>query len=138
MKKPFVVINSAITADGKISTKKRIPTKISSKEDFERVKNLRDDFDAIMIGVGTLLADDPELKGKNLIRIIVDSEGKTPPESEIFDQKNVVLAVSKKIKKKRTEKLEKKAKIIVCGEEKVNLKKLLPKLRDLNIDKLSV
>ena len=59
MTRPFVFINSAMSADGKISTIDRRQVKISGREDLARVDRLRSDSDAVMVGVGTVLADDP-------------------------------------------------------------------------------
>lgn len=65
MDRPFIFINSAMSADGKLSTKERKQVKISGKLDFERVDELRAHSDAIMVGIGTLLADDPSLTVKS-------------------------------------------------------------------------
>lgn len=59
MNRPFVFINSAMSADGKISSRDRRQIRISGKEDLMRVDELRAASDAIMVGVGTVLADDP-------------------------------------------------------------------------------
>ena len=65
MTRPFVFINSAMSADGKISTIDRRQVKISGREDLARVDRLRSDSDAVMVGVGTVLADDPGLGVKS-------------------------------------------------------------------------
>ncbi|MEF8831433.1 MAG: dihydrofolate reductase family protein, partial [Halobacteriales archaeon] len=54
-----VVVNAAISADGKLSSRRREQIAISGPEDFRRVDRLRADSDAVMVGVGTVLADDP-------------------------------------------------------------------------------
>ena len=61
MERPFVFINVAATADGKIDTFERRGATISSARDWERVDRLRADSDAIMIGGHTLHGDDPKL-----------------------------------------------------------------------------
>ncbi|MGZ5539270.1 MAG: dihydrofolate reductase family protein, partial [Halobacteriota archaeon] len=86
--RPFVIINSAMSVDGKISTVARKQVRISGKEDMQRVDALKARTDAVMVGVGTVLADDPKLtvksdilkhervaKGRteNPLRIVVDS-----------------------------------------------------------------
>ena len=65
MERPFVFINAAMSADGKISTVKRTQTRISGTEDFERVDSLRARSDAIMVGIGTVLADNSSLTVKS-------------------------------------------------------------------------
>ena len=108
MDRPFVFINSAMSADGKLSTKERKQVRISGKLDFERVDELRAQIDAIMVGIGTVLSDDPSLtvksperraarkaagKSENPVRIIVDSSARTPLDADIFkkgDRKSVV------------------------------------------------
>ncbi|PTD93780.1 2,5-diamino-6-(ribosylamino)-4(3H)-pyrimidinone 5'-phosphate reductase [archaeon SCG-AAA382B04] len=138
MSKPFVLINSAITADGKLSTREKMQIEISSKEDFERVKRLREKFDAIMVGVGTVLADNPSLKG-NIIRVVADSGGKTPLNSKVLNGSNrAIIALSERAPRDKRVALEEKAEVLVCGEEKVDLNLLLEKLGSLGISKLMV
>jgi 2,5-diamino-6-(ribosylamino)-4(3H)-pyrimidinone 5'-phosphate reductase len=61
MNRPFVFINVAMTADGKIDTLARKGAAISSQRDKERVDQLRAESDAIMVGGRTLLDEDPKL-----------------------------------------------------------------------------
>jgi riboflavin-specific deaminase-like protein len=65
MKRPFVILNIAMTADGKTDTVFRKGASISSPEDIDRVDHLRADVDAIMVGGRTLLDDDPRLMVKS-------------------------------------------------------------------------
>ena len=58
--KPYVILNAAMTLDGKIATKTG-NSEISGKEDLIRVHELRKEMDAIMVGINTLLADNPRL-----------------------------------------------------------------------------
>ena len=58
--KPYVILNAAMTLDGKIATKTG-SSEISGKEDLERVHEIRKEVDGIMVGIGTVLADDPRL-----------------------------------------------------------------------------
>src|SRR3972149_5350146 len=84
-KKPFVLLKVAMSLDGKIATCKRGSKWITSEPSRERVHNLRDEVDAVMVGIGTVLQDNPNLtvslkRGnvKNPIRIIVDSQLRIP------------------------------------------------------------
>jgi len=82
-----------MSADGKIAGVERKQVRISSDEDMERVKELRKKYDAILVGVGTILADDPHLTVKGLdydtnpIRIVLDPHGKTPDDAQVLDER---------------------------------------------------
>ena len=83
-----VIINGAMTLDGKIATASG-DSKISSKEDLVRVHRLRASVDAIVVGISTIVADDPRLtvrlaKGPSPTRVIVDSRGRLPLESRVL------------------------------------------------------
>src|SRR5690242_6342637 len=65
MTRPFVFINVAMTADGKIDTFERKGSAISSARDKERVDQLRAEADAVMVGGRTLLDEDPKLTVKS-------------------------------------------------------------------------
>lgn len=134
--KPFVLLNSAMTVDGKIATENS-SMKISGEQDLIRVHELRKKYDAIMVGINTVIVDNPKLtihkikasKKDNPIRIIIDSKGRTPSDALVLnnDAKTIII-VSKKAPKKNLEKLEKKCDILVCGDEQVNLKEAMRKL----------
>ena len=89
--RPFIHVNCAMSADGKIAGSNRKQVRISSEEDKQRVKNLRRQYDAILVGVGTVLADDPHLTVKgaayeeNPIRIVIDPHGRTPHEAIVVN-----------------------------------------------------
>lgn len=77
--RPRIILSTAISIDGKIATKTN-DSKLSSKEDIKRLHKLRSKVDAILVGKNTVSRDDPILtvryaKGKNPIRIILDSQG---------------------------------------------------------------
>ena len=97
--RPYVVVNVAMSADGKLSTRERRQVKISGAQDFNRVDRLKASSDAVMVGIGTVLADDPSLtvKGEECrqhrinrgvdehpARIVVDSRARIPPEASIL------------------------------------------------------
>ena len=89
--RPFVHINCAMSADGKIAGAERKQVRISSEEDKARVKGLRMRYDAILVGVGTVISDDPHLtvKGRsrdeNQVRVIIDPNGRTPADAKAVD-----------------------------------------------------
>ena len=117
------------------------------KNDSIRLHKLRSKVDAILIGKNTLLQDDPLLtvrhtKGKNPIRIILDSKGTISINSKIIKTSNeipTIVAVSKKISKVNLLKLKKlPIEIIVAGENSVNLKLLMKKLSNKKIKTILV
>ena len=63
--RPYVIVNIAMSADGKISTRERRQVRISGAQDFTRVDQLKAGCDAVMVGIGTVLADDPSLTVKS-------------------------------------------------------------------------
>lgn len=80
-----------MSADGKIAGPERKQVTISSEEDLLRVRNLRKRYDAILVGVGTIIADDSHLTAKgadreaNPARIVIDPNGRTPDNARVLD-----------------------------------------------------
>jgi 2,5-diamino-6-(ribosylamino)-4(3H)-pyrimidinone 5'-phosphate reductase len=153
--KPFVFINAAMSADGKISTVVRKQTRISGEEDFDRVDALKAECDAIMVGIGTVLADNPSLtvksenrreerksagKDENPLRIVVDSRARTPVDAEILNkgEGKRIIAVSKQAIIADVGRLGEKAEILVCGKEEVDLKNFLYLLWQRGVSRLMV
>jgi 2,5-diamino-6-(ribosylamino)-4(3H)-pyrimidinone 5'-phosphate reductase len=144
--RPRVILSGAISIDGKIATSKN-DSKLSSQKDIQRLHKLRSSVDAILIGKNTVSRDNPLLtvryvKGKNPIRIILDSKGTISKKSKIIESSNTIptiIAVSKKISKKNLEQLEKfPVEIIIAGNDSVNLKLLLKKLAKKKIKTILV
>ncbi len=133
--RPHVILNAGVTADGKIATRTG-DCAISSKEDLKRVHRIREKVDAIMVGIGTVLDDDPRLSihkidsdTKNPIRVVADSKARIPLSARMFNEKGTtIIAVSAKADKKRVRQIEELAEVIMCGAEKVDLKCLMRKL----------
>jgi len=103
---------------------------------------LRAGSDAIMIGIGTVLADNPSLtvksekrreerrkagKSANPLRIVVDSKAKTPVDAAILNkgEGKRLIAVSERAIVEDMEGLGEKAEVLICGKEEVDLKRLL-------------
>lgn len=82
-----VHVNAAVSADGKLSTRRREQLVISGSTDFERVEELRGAVDAVLVGVGTVLADDPSLTAETGTprRVVLDSSGRTPPDAAVLE-----------------------------------------------------
>ena len=113
--KPYVYLNAAMTADGKIATKDS-SLKISGEDDLIRVHQIRKDVDAIMVGINTVIIDDPKLtihkidaeKSDNPIRVIIDSNGRIPPTSRLLndDAAKTIVVIAEDAPQENIEKLE--------------------------------
>jgi 2,5-diamino-6-(ribosylamino)-4(3H)-pyrimidinone 5'-phosphate reductase len=144
--RPYVILSAAISIDGKIATRTG-NSKLSSTEDFLRLHKLRSKVDGIIVGKNTVMKDNPSLtvrhtKGKNPIRIILDSKGSITAKSKILQTSNkipTIIAVSKAISKSNLQKLNKvPVEIITVGKNSVNIKSLLEKLSEKNIKSILV
>ncbi|MBX4263936.1 bifunctional diaminohydroxyphosphoribosylaminopyrimidine deaminase/5-amino-6-(5-phosphoribosylamino)uracil reductase RibD [Clostridium estertheticum] len=148
-KKPFCIMKTAMTIDGKIATTTGDSKWISNEKSRASVHELRNRVSGIMVGIGTVLSDNPELttrrEGKisiNPVRIIIDSTAKVPLDSKVLkcDKKTRTIIVTTKfasdtkicaIKQKGAEV------IITPGESKwVNLNYLMKVLGDMGIDSI--
>lgn len=90
-----------MSVDGKIALPTRKQTRISDEEDLRRVHQLRATCDAVLVGVGTVLADNPKLtvnpeyaSGRNPLRVVLDSEGRTPEDAEVLNRAAPTLIVT--------------------------------------------
>lgn len=140
--RPYVIINCAMSADGKIALPSRIQTRISNEEDIRRVYELRNRCDAILVGINTVLSDDPKLivkseyvkKRKKPIRIVLDSKGRVPMNAKILDSSaKTIVVTSEQCKRKIT-----KAEVIKCGNSRVDLHRALSILYDRGIKSLLI
>ena len=145
-KRPFVVLKAAMSLDGKIATKTGESKWISSEESRLQVHNLRSKLSGIMVGVNTVIKDNPELTsriegGNDPIRIIVDSTLRIPMDSNVLqnkDNKTIIATTSKANNKKMQEILNKGVRVLTVNENngKVDLSELITKLGELNIDSI--
>lgn len=143
-----IIINSAMTVDGKISSSTG-DSKISSREDLVRLHKLRANVDAIMVGINTVIIDDPMLnvrlsnsKRKIPTRIIIDSTGKIPIDSKILKSASFIdtlIIVTKKTHADIIKKINSfGAKTFVIGTKLVDLPKLFDVLYKMGYKKILV
>ncbi len=139
--RPFVLVNCAMSADGKIAGPERTQVAISSDEDKARAKGLRRKYDAILVGVGTVIADDPHLTLKDLdydtnpIRIVLDPHGRTPDDARILDDRAPTIMVTLEGCDREWDCEE----IYRLGKDEIDLKALLETLaEDVGIESLLV
>ena len=150
-----VQVNAAMSVDGKLSTRERRQVKISGSDDFARVTHLRKECDAIAVGVGTVMADNPHLvlddeeardarradgKPASPHRIVLDSTGRTPTDASILDSEaKTFIVVSKRAKSDSKQALRKAgAEIIDTHTERVSIETLLTELDNSGVEHLVV
>lgn len=155
MERPYIIVNLAMSADGKISTRERRQVRISGPSDFARVDRLKAGCDGIMVGIGTVLADDPSLtvKSPHLVeervrrghpehpaRIVVDSRARIPLTAAVLHRGSGrrIVACSAAAEEERVTALRKYAEVVVAGESEVDLPTLMRALHDMGISRLMV
>jgi 2,5-diamino-6-(ribosylamino)-4(3H)-pyrimidinone 5'-phosphate reductase len=153
--RPYVVVNVAMSADGKLSTRERRQVKISGTQDFTRVDRLKAGSDAVMVGIGTVLADDPSLtvKGEECrqhrrdrgvcehpARIVVDSRARIPLDASLLHKGSGlrIIAVSEQADPQRVAALKQSATVIRAGEKEVDLAALMDELGAMGIQRIMV
>lgn len=90
--RPFIMVKSALTMDGWTATSQRLSKWITNEKSRQYVHRLRDRTDGVMVGVGTVIADDPALttrlkrkRGKDPMRIIADTHLRTPLNAKVLN-----------------------------------------------------
>src|SRR3989337_601579 len=139
--RPHVIVNFAMSVDGKIALPTRKQTQISDEDDLRRVHQLRATCDAVLVGVGTILADNPKLtvkpehaSGRNPLRVVLDSEGRTPEDAEVLSRAAPTLIVT------NTEcaKTFPNAEVARLGKDAVDIPALLDYLGENGVQRLLV
>jgi len=156
MNRPFVFINVAMTADGKIDTFQRKGAAISSVQDKERVDKLRAEADAVMVGGRTLLDEDPKLTVRsdtlreerikrglrpNPIKVGVVSEVEFSSLSKFLYEGSarvVIFTTQRTSKEEVTSLREKNVEVFVHEGERVDLKQMMLTLYEIGIKRLMV
>ncbi|MGV8085977.1 MAG: bifunctional diaminohydroxyphosphoribosylaminopyrimidine deaminase/5-amino-6-(5-phosphoribosylamino)uracil reductase RibD [Candidatus Bilamarchaeum sp.] len=140
-KKPFVILKMAASMDGKTATKAGDSKWITSEKSRTLVHKLRSEVDAIMIGSGTVIADNPHLtarlaKGNDPYRIIIDGKLQIPISSNILQNKDgkTIIITSENAPKRP----EIKTRIIVCGKDKVDLPKAVDILSAMGMKRILI
>ncbi len=154
--KPFVFINVAVTADGKMDTYEHKGSAISSGRDKERVDRLRAESDAVMVGGRTLLDEDPKLTVKsevlraervargltsNPIKVGVVTEADIKPDSNFLNvgATRIVIFTTDRTSKAQVETLRfRGVEVFVHEGTRVDLEKALHTLKELGVNRLMV
>ena len=142
LKKPFVMVKMAMSADGKTATRTGDSKWISCEKARGYVHRLRSEFDAVMVGAGTVIKDNPGLtarvkNGRNPYRVIVDSDLCIPPNASVLRHKDgkTILATSGKAPK---EKIRRLRNVLICGKNEVDMRKLVHALGALGIKRILI
>jgi len=146
IKRPHVILSAAMTIDGKIATISGDP-ELSDENDWREVHKLRSQVDAIMVGKGTILKDNPKLhikyfKHKGYYRIIIDSNLSIPIDSNVIislpELYPTIICTTENVSMEKINEYEsKKVKILQSGDGKqVDLTKMLLDLSNMRINSI--
>ena len=156
MDRPFVTMNMAMTADGKITSVRREEPRFTSRRDKRLMDRYRAEADAVLVGAGTLRADDPPLqirdpemqayraslgKPPGLLNVLVTASARIDPSSRFFTGREAaghVVATVERADPARRAALAAVAEVWVLGEDRVDLRALLSRLKERGIERLLV
>lgn len=154
IEKPFVLVNCAMSLDGKLSTVERKQVRISSPEDLRRVDSLRAESDAVLVGLNTVLIDDPKLDVKsealrkmrlkrglpeNPMKVTVGRIDSLKPDSVFLNSggKKIILTIEG-FNQRKFDELSEFAEIYVLGKERVDFNEALGLLSSFGVKRLMV
>jgi diaminohydroxyphosphoribosylaminopyrimidine deaminase/5-amino-6-(5-phosphoribosylamino)uracil reductase len=137
---PFVILKAAMSLDGKIATVSGKSKWITSESSRRIVHEIRDEVDAILVGIGTVLHDDPSLttrlpdgSGQDAVRIVLDSRGRIPAEAKILHLDSLagtIVVVTPQASQDKVAELKQYAEVLVIPERngRVDLQALMQEL----------
>lgn len=141
---PFVTLKLALTLDGRVATRTGQSQWITGPEARRRVHKMRNQSDAVAVGIGTVLADDPRLTVRlegedirNPVRVIIDTEAHTPPHARLLSELGqTLITVGEKAQDELVADLEKAGAEVMrlpqCGG-RIDLHELLGRLGERDI-----
>lgn len=142
---PFVILKTAMSLDGKIATASGQSQWITSEDSRKIVHQIRDEVDAILVGIGTVLSDDPSLTtrlpgggGQDATRIILDSRARIPLESRVLNLDSparTIVAVTPQASQEKVDQLKHRAEVLIIPEQdgRVDLQALMAKLGQMEV-----
>ncbi len=147
--RPFIIAKWAMSLDGKIATRTGHSQWITSRESRRRARTLRTDAGAVMVGIGTVIEDNPTLLGpdhqdEHPVRIIADSRLRITPDYEIVqtaEKTRTIIATTNQARQSKIRQLEDAGVEVVVVEEKdqqVDFDALCRKLASLDIQAVLV
>ena len=147
-RKPFVTLKTASTLDGKVATETGSSRWISGVESRLEVHQMRHDHQAILVGIGTVLEDNPELTtrlphgGRNPVRVILDSKLRIPMDSKVVrdGQAPTWIYTTTEAPKEKMKALQEKGISVfaISSGPKVEIKDMLEHLGEQQISSLLV
>jgi diaminohydroxyphosphoribosylaminopyrimidine deaminase/5-amino-6-(5-phosphoribosylamino)uracil reductase len=147
-KEPFVILKVAATLDGKIATRDGESKWISGETSRRFVHRMRDQVDGVVVGIGTVLKDDPQLtvrikNGRDPYRIVLDSRLRIPEDARVIGDSppKTIIATTEDADKDKIERLEEKGVRVLIFDSKqgrVDLKKCVDKLGEMEMMSLLV
>jgi diaminohydroxyphosphoribosylaminopyrimidine deaminase / 5-amino-6-(5-phosphoribosylamino)uracil reductase len=149
-KLPYITLKIAQSIDGKISLARNKQTWLTGKQSIKYVHKLRSEYDAVLVGAGTIKTDNPLLtvrnvRGRNPIRIIIDGKLNIPIKSKILnsiDPENMWIITSSNADEKKVKLLSEKGlrifKIVTKRQTKLELKKIMKVLAKQKIASILV
>ncbi len=146
-KLPFITLKCAESLDGKTACNSGDSKWVTSEKARNYARKMRAEYDAILVGVETILKDDPQLttrmkEEKNPVRIILDSRLRVPLEAKVFADSSAIVATTGKHDAQKKKALEEKnIRVVICAEDasgRVDVRELVKRLGELNISSVLV
>ena len=154
-RRPYILLNYAVSLDGKISTENRDPVRFTSRIDRGLMDEIRADADAVLIGAGTLRAEDPPVriraarrrdertragKSPHPVSIVLSRSMRLPSEGRYWKDGQVerIIATTEDTPAERTRPFREKAEVVRAGRTSVDLVELCRMLSDRGISRLLV
>lgn len=144
-RRPAIWANCAASLDGRLAFAGGKRAALSGPEDLQRVQRLRAGSDAILVGVGTVVHDDPSLRvhwellgvppHKNPARVVVDGSGRTPSNARVLDDSAPTIVATSE---RSTRVFPPHVTTVVAGTTRVDLSRLFAVLYDMGVRKLMV
>jgi diaminohydroxyphosphoribosylaminopyrimidine deaminase/5-amino-6-(5-phosphoribosylamino)uracil reductase len=143
---PFVTLKVAQTNDGYIARNDGSSRWITGRESRVIVHHLRSQYDAVLIGAGTAVADNPRLtvrhiKGRNPFRVLIDGQLRTPMQSHLFTDRSRSLTIVYTANRTKSKQLQQKGITVIFFQSrnyKISLQKVLRDLASRNIASVMV
>lgn len=138
-KRPFVALKFAASLDGKLATRSRESKWITNEKARSFARVLRGEYQAVLVGVNTVLKDDSHLgfrkSGKrDPLRVVLDSTLRTPLSAKVLRDSNVLIIATTRASKRKKRLLEARgADVYVMSDSHISIKRLLTVLRERNV-----